>query len=254
MSAPLTLEGYLIRTVPLAGGDRIFKILTRERGFLPVFVQARRVAATPSLAAPCTLDRGAFTLTLRRSHPGGRLWEHRLLERHLWLAEPVDRLSRVLLLAETMERLSAEEDPLPGGYDLLSGLLSTLRRTVRHRPLLDQALLHFLAQAGYALPLDRCAACGRPLPETPRIPCREGLPGHPACLAGREPGPQESLSRGTLRYLAALAGRRAGETGGIQAGGAAGREADRLLGGYVSSLVQRRLRSQEFLAKVAEGP
>lgn len=65
-------------------------------------------------------------------------------------------------LAELVDRLTMEDEPIRGLYDLLAEALSELERGPATAALLRAFELKLLAHAGFEPQLERCARCSRP--------------------------------------------------------------------------------------------
>jgi DNA repair protein RecO (recombination protein O) len=166
------------------------------------------------------------------------------------LREDLERIGHGARVIEAIVRLTAERDPQPSAFALLT---RTLRELERARPARVQLAfaLRFLDLTGHRPRLDRCAGCGRPV-GTDGIAFDPGE-GGVRCDGCRVPEAVAVSARalGALRGLQAAAWEARLEAripAPVEA------EAATVLDGYISALSGSALRTPRFLARTLAPP
>ncbi len=250
--AIVSLEGYLIRWHNIGGGDRAFKVFTRDRGLIQVIAGRRKLEQYPTLDCPVPLDRAHFTLVDRRRHPGTRLVEYLLLERCLWLAADLKAWGQVMLFAEAVERLSADDDPAPEVYSLLESFLSLARKETGRDRVAAAAILKLFTRIGYRPQLEHCRRCGKPPAGRNRFLVAEGGFIHEGCAKEGVRG--LPLSPGTIMFLKRLVDLSLSAARNLKGDLRVTKEADNFIEAYLHYYCQRKLGTQVFMGKLAELP
>lgn len=165
------------------------------------------------------------------------------------LREDLDRTSHAYYLVELADRLVEDRHPNPGLFALcLAGLL-TLDQGGHPRLVLCQFQLHMLEAAGFGPQLFQCVGCRSDLrPEVNFFSAAGGGAMCPAC------GPSDPLARqlplGTFKLLRHLRRTDLAEGAQVKVGEAVIDEASRILLGCVERVLERRLRSPDFIARL----
>src|SRR5581483_11989029 len=152
----------VLRTRDLGEHDRLVSLYTRDLGRLTAVARsARRVRSRFGGA----LELFTWGDAVGFERPGRELLRldqfdiHRSFRR---LREDLERLGQGARIVEAVARLTAERDPQPGCFHLLTRALRALE--TRHPGRVQLAFaLRFLDLTGHRPRLDRCAGCGRPV-------------------------------------------------------------------------------------------
>jgi DNA repair protein RecO (recombination protein O) len=162
------------------------------------------------------------------------------------LRENLERLSRGLYCAELVDRLLPERSEAYPAFRLLQATLERLDREEE----IDVAVRFFemrlLAELGYRPQLDVCSACGARVEPVENLwsNAAGGVLG--AECAGRFPQGQ-ALSVNGLKVLRLLQKASFGEIARVRLRGALAAEIEACLGGHVRYVLEREVRSAEFV-------
>jgi DNA repair protein RecO (recombination protein O) len=174
----LESEALVVRTVEFGESDVIATLVTQQVGKIGAVVRggrkgSRRVGgALEPLHTIAVLvdDKGGELVTLK---------EARIVRLRAQLASNLDALDAAGTALRWARHLFPPRTPEPAGWRVLINLLDALDDgSDPPRRQLAIAGLAMLTAVGYALELERCAACGRPCPEGKSAcvdPARGGL-------------------------------------------------------------------------------
>lgn len=229
----------------------MFKFFTRSNGLVKAAAEQKKLIRHPPLDCPAPFDRAVINLLSKRSQPGMRLIDYQLTERSLWMSEDLELLAMTTLLLEIIEWLSAEEDPQPEVYELLTAYL----RAVAKSPVPGNMVLHTAMKIfgimGYEPGFEYCRKCQKPPGKRNYFHVSSGGFLHERC-AGRKTGGL-IVSPGTLRFMNRLNSIDIGSINRIKGDLLIGRESFAMLGAFVNYLCQKKLNSQIFLTKLSSG-
>jgi DNA repair protein RecO (recombination protein O) len=160
-------EAIVLSRFDLGETDRIFTLLTRDRGKIRAVAKGAR---RPTSKLAPSLDY--FTrsrMILSRGRDLDVITSVEVLERPDALGERIDAFSHACHLAEVTNKLVPEQQDVPEVYRLLSAALSELDRPGDPWLLARWYEMALLALTGYRLDLYRCANCGNELRAEPNV-------------------------------------------------------------------------------------
>jgi DNA repair protein RecO (recombination protein O) len=224
----------VLRARDLGEHDRLVSLYSRDLGRLTAVARGARRLRSRFGAALELFTWGEAVGFEREGRDLLRLDHFDIHQSFRGLREDLERLGHGARVIEAILRLTAERDPQPAAFALLTRALRALEHGRPARVQLAFAL-RFLDLTGHRPRLDRCAGCGRPVgtagvafdaagggvrcagcrgpdstPVSPRaLGALRGLQAAPweARLDARIPAPVEAEAAGVLDgYLAALSG------------------------------------------------
>jgi DNA repair protein RecO (recombination protein O) len=166
-----------------------------------------------------------------------------------------DNLARIALgsyMLELADALTTEEGEAAGAYHILDSALSALARNSPTMALKHAYDLKMLGAAGFGLEFGQCRACASPVEGVDEVvyfvPARGGV----VCIRCRPNAPESAvrvahasaeamIHLGTVSFDEAAALKNGGNDGALA------------LSRFLSSILDRRLRSVDFLESVLEG-
>jgi DNA repair protein RecO (recombination protein O) len=160
-------EAIVLGRFDLGETDRVFTLLTRDRGKIRAIAKGAR---RPTSKLASSLEY--FTrcrLILSRGRDLDVITSVEVLERPNGLGERVNAFSHACHLAEVTNKLTPEGQDVPDVYRLLSAALSELERAGDPWLLTRWYELALLAMTGYRFDLYRCAGCGNELLAEPNM-------------------------------------------------------------------------------------
>ena len=133
------------------------------------------------------------------------------------IRENLERTARAAMLADMLDELWSEHDAAPDAFSLVVEAFSALDEGRPAPAVFLAAFWQIMRQAGFALDLSRCSACGAALDEDPQPGFRAAS--GPVCGRCRIPGDEElpSASRAWLRRAETLSPDRLGTVLGSRA-------------------------------------
>ncbi|HHT01713.1 MAG TPA: DNA repair protein RecO [Firmicutes bacterium] len=238
-------EAVVLRTKDLGEADRIVTLLTATEGKLRAVARGARRQRNRLASGTQLFTRADFLLS--RGKGLHTVSQCQVLEAFRPLREDLDRLARGSYCLELLDLATEEQDPAPILYPLLLGTLHVLADGPADE--WDIALrffeLHLLQAAGFGPGWDVCGHCGGDLPGDSFAfdPAAGGL----LCGSCRVASGGLRISLGavqTARHLLRADLRRARST---RMGAAVAMELERSLRTYITYILERRLRSLDFL-------
>lgn len=180
-------EAVVLRKLDYGEADRIFTLLTRDHGKLGAIAKGVRRPESrlgPALELYAQVD---VLLARGRGHLDVIAQAERV--RGPRLEADVVRTGYASLIVEVADRVCDEHHPLDGLFELTAGAMRALAQEADGR----RASAYFLGRAlgilGFAVQMEVCASCGRPLEPAPSpfspsaggfLCTRCALPGMPA--------------------------------------------------------------------------
>ena len=154
-----TTDAIVLRARPLGEADRVYALLTRERG--KVDAVAKGVRRPRSSMAGRLEPLAEVFVALHRGRSLDVITEVRTVRSH-WtgLARP-DALATASLFAETIDLFCEPELPLPEIYALLVGALAAVAASDAPAALVPRFQLRLLHALGVAPADDACVRCGQ---------------------------------------------------------------------------------------------
>lgn len=177
--AERSARAFLLRAVDYGESDRILSLLTEDGGKVSAIARGARRSQKRFGGA---LEPFALIEVALAPSRGSlqRVTEATLLRAHPGLARRLERFGAAAYLIELVRELVAEEEPEPRVFALVDEALALLEEADRAAcaRLSLAATARALALAGTAISVDRCNACGRPVPPGRRAcfdPARGGI-------------------------------------------------------------------------------
>lgn len=244
-------EAIVLRGLDLGEADRVLTVLTPHLGKLRVI--AKGVRRPRSRIGGGLEPLGAVDLVLAVGRTFDVVTQSQLLDPHLGLRKDLHGTAAAWYLAELADRFCEERAESTAAYALLGEGLSALdaSTSVAARDAIARAYeLHLLEAMGYRPELAACIECGA-LVE----PGRNGY----AAVAGGVVGPEcahaalgtVSISTPALKAMRHLQRVSLDDAARLSLSPAVRREAERHLHATVSAVLERELRSRDFLDEVS---
>lgn len=160
-------EAIVLSRFDLGETDRIFTLLTRDRGKIRAVAKGAR--RPTSKLAPSLEYFTRSRMILSRGRELDVITSVEVIERPDELGGRIDAFSYACHLAEVTNKLVPEEQDVPEVYRLLAAALSELDHPGDPWLLARWYEMALLALTGYRLDLYRCANCGNDLRAEPNV-------------------------------------------------------------------------------------
>lgn len=160
-------EAIVLSRFDLGETDRVFTLLTRERGKIRAIAKGAR--RPTSKLAPSLEYFTRCRMILSRGRDLDVITSVEVIERPVGLGERVNAFSHACHLAEVTSKLTPEGQEAPEVYQLLAAALGELERPGEPWLLARWYEMALLAITGYRLDLYRCAGCGSDLHAEPNM-------------------------------------------------------------------------------------
>ncbi len=237
-------EAVVLRRHDYGEADRIFTLFTRERGKVRAIAKGvRRIASRKSghleLFTRCRL-------LLARGRNLEVITQAETVDAYGPLREDLVRTAYAYHLAELTDRLTADENPGPAVFDLLTAMLDALTDAVEPGLVARYFEIRLLGLVGYRPQLFQCALCRQQLLEEGNAfsPSAGGAL-CPDCV-GR-PGDALPLDGAAFRVLRFLQTRDWSAAGALRLSPATRGALERLTGAAIEQILERDLSSMGFL-------
>jgi len=242
----------VLRTRDYSEADRIVTLLTHDCGKLSGIAKGAKHSRR---RFERKLEVFSHVMVYFRRRPQGELvFITRAEAAHLPPFDLTDDLGKIGLasyMVELADALSREAAESSGAYRILTAALANLARHGAGNALRQAFELHFLRWAGYQLEFARCRLCealpGSNVSSFAFVPAYGGIVCH-LCRARIE-SPALSLSAASTAALAQL-GAASFEAVATMPGG--GNDAQVALSRFMATVLDRRLRSLDFLDSVLQ--
>lgn len=237
-------EAIVLRRHDYGEADRILTLFTRERGKLSAIAKGvRRIASRKSghleLFTRCRL-------LLAKGRNLEVVTQAEMLDGHPALREDLVRAGYAYHLAELTDRLTAEENPSPGIFQLLAEMLAALGQAEDPSLVARYFEIRLLGLAGYRPQLFHCALCQAQLQEEGnQFSPSAGGALCPDC--GRRAPDALPLDPAAFRVLRYLQTRDWGQAGGLRVSPATRGALERLTATALQHNLERDLSSMGFL-------
>jgi len=240
-------DAIILHRTDFGEADRLLTVFTLERGKLRLLAKGVR-KTTSRKAGHVEL----FMLTdMLVAH--GRTWDiisqAEIVEPYRDLREDLDKTSQAYYLAELLDRFTEEHDANAPLFQLLTLTLAHLSHTMDPFLLLRYFELHLLSLTGFQPQLHFCVACGEALePVENYFHFIDGgalCPTHGQIRPNAEPLPLSVLK--VLRFLQTEPWEKAAK---LQLTPVTRQQVEMLLFNYITFLLERRLKSVEFLRQL----
>ncbi len=251
MAAEEHSPAIVLRTRDYLESDRIVTLITRDFGRLSGIARGAKVSRR---RFERRLEPFSHVMLRFRRRPHGELMfivraEAEGLESFL-LEHDLARIAMGSYALELCEALTPEADDASDVYTLLVEALRTLERAGAGAALRQAFEMHLLAACGLALDFARCRLCGAPAALTAHPLAFVTERGGIACARCRPAAGDAAvlLPGSDAAALAALSCAQLAQAPSLAAAGRAGAHA---LSRFIAASAGRRLRSVEFLERVA---
>jgi DNA repair protein RecO (recombination protein O) len=254
-------EAIVLRRSDFGEADRLLTLYTPAYGKLRVL--AKGVRKTRSRKAGHLELYSRTDVLIARGRDLDILTQAELRDAHRSVHEDLARTTYAAYLAELLDRFTEESDENPALYELLAGALREIDQPAlgaapgseadraRLQLLARYYELHLLGLAGYQPQLVRCVDGREVLQPVPQyfgideggVLCPNCAPRHARTLP---------LSLGALKVLRFLQRSTWQQAQGLRLRPLVQGEVERLLAHYVTHLLERRLKSVEFLKLVQQ--
>ena len=250
-------EGVVLRQSSYGEADRMLTVYTRDFGTLRLV--ARGLRKPNSRLAGHLEPLTHVSLQLARGRGPDVVAGADTLHGHTALRDSLEGIARGLVCAELVEAFAPEEQANPELFALLLHALTMLDEGEGDR-LMWHFAFHVLALTGFMPELQQCVVCGdavRPdehlfTPGLGGVVCvrcaRGGDPGGPHERAG---APLLPLSVNALKVLRFFRDHPYEDVRGLRIDAELSRELERVEGGYIRYLLEREVRSAEFLSRLS---
>jgi DNA repair protein RecO (recombination protein O) len=250
MPAEESSAAIVLRTRDYSESDRIVTLLTRETGKLGGIAKGAKQSRR---RFERKLEVFSHVMLYFRRRPHGELvFITRAEAADLPPFELTDDIGKIALgsyMVELADALSREEAESAGAYQMLAAALGTLGRHGASRALRQAFELNLLRWAGYQLEFRHCQICGRmPAEHTTSfvfIPSHGGI----VCQYCRG-GVSDAFIGLTAPSVAALANLGSIPIEAAPAAECAARDAEAALARFMATVLDRKLRSLEFLNRM----
>ena len=241
-------DAIILRRADFGEADRLLTVYTPERGKMRLLAKGVR-KTTSRKAGHVEL----FMLTnMLIAH--GRTWDivsqAEIVEPYRILREDLDKTSHAYYLAELLDRFTEEHDTNAPLFELLALTLAHLEHTDDPFIVLRYFEMHLLSLTGFQPQLHFCVACQEALEPVDDnyfhfVDGGALCPTHGPSRPNAEPLPLPILK--VLRFLQTESWEKIVK---LQLTAATRREVESLLLGYITFLLERQLKSVDFLRKL----
>jgi DNA repair protein RecO (recombination protein O) len=239
-------EAVVLRRQELGEADRLLTIYTPGHGKLRVV--AKGVRRPRSRKAGHLELFARADLLLARGHDLDIVTQAEAVEIYPGLRDDLVRLGHAAYAVELLDCFAVTEENRPL-YRLLVETLGRLSEGADPAVVVRHFELRLLEQAGYRPELFRCVGCGREIrPEGQYFSAREGGVLCPQCGPGRRDA--SPISLGALKVLRHYQRTPFHEVIKIRVSSAVHGELERLMEGYLTHVLERRLKTPGFIQRV----
>ena len=241
-------EGVVLRHLALGEADRILTIYTPDRG--KVRAVAKGVRRTKSRLSGHLQLLNQVSLSVAEGRNLDVVAEAQVISSFRRLREDLERLSRAILIAELVDGFSVEQSANSALYRLLVDVLGWMETTDGQAQLLRYFDLRLLAHTGYRPELYRCVECRSELePSDHLFSCARGGILCPRCRTmAREP--LLPLPMGAMKVIRYIQREEYPSVSKLRVSPATLQEVGRVLQSYVRYILERDLKSVEFMDQV----
>ncbi len=242
-------EAIVLSRFDLGETDRIFTLLTRDRGKIRAVAKGAR--RPTSKLAPSLEYFTRCRMMLSRGRDLDVITSVEVIERPDALGERIDAFSHACHLAEVTNRLVPESQDVPEIYGLLSAALAELEQPGEPWLLARWYEMALLALTGYRLDLYHCAGCGADLLAEPNtLGIQSGGILCPNCRPADPSGRVMSIN--AQKILRSLDRNGMSEIRRISVEPRLATEIEAILSGYIRSIAERDFTSLKVLREIRE--
>ncbi len=243
-------EAVVLKQTPLGEADRILTLYTPDFG--TVRAVARGVRRTKSKFGGHLELLNKVSVSISFGRNLDRVNEAEAVESFSGFKDDLQRLSRGIYIGELVHAFSAEQSPNLAVYELLVDALRWLEETEQPDLLLRHFETQLLDDSGYRPELIRCVECRTELEPGGHLFSRAvGGVLCPRCRAASDDVliPISLNAMKVLRFLQRERGY--GKAESLRVSAPLVRELERLLGTYIRYILERELKSVEFMNLVS---
>lgn len=242
-------EAIVLSRFDLGETDRVFTLLTRDRGKIRAIAKGAR-RPTSKLASSLEYF-SRCRMILSRGRDLDVITSVEVIERPNGLGERIDAFSHACHLAEVTNRLVPDEQDVPEIYQLLSVALAEMERPGRPWLLARWYEMALLALTGYRFDLYHCVECGADLQAEPNIlGMRSGGILCPDCR-GNDPNGRV-MSVNAQKIMRSLDRNGMNEIRHIEVEPVLANEIEAILSSYIRSVAERDFSSLKVLREIRE--
>lgn len=241
-------DAIILRRSDFGEADRLVTVFTPDRGKLRLMAKGVRKISSRKAG------HVEFFMLTDMLVARGRTWDiisqAEVVEAYRQLREDLDKTSQAYYLAELVDRFTEEHDPNRPLFELVALTLARLSHVEDPYITLRFFELHLLGLTGFQPQLHFCVAC-----EDPIQPVEDNYfhfvdggvlcPTHGQVRPNAEPIPLPVLK--VLRFLQTESWEKADK---LQLTPSTRRQIETLLLGYITFILERRLKSVDFLRKL----
>jgi DNA repair protein RecO (recombination protein O) len=241
-------DAIILRRADFGEADRLLTVYTAERGKLRLL--AKGVRKTTSRKAGHVELFMLTNMLIARARTWDIISQAEIVEPYRALRDDLDRTSQAYYLAELTDRFTEEHDPNAPLFELLALTLAHLGHIDDAFLLLRYFELHLLNLTGFQPQLHYCVACQEAL-EPVENNYFHFVDGGTLCPKHGQSRPNaEPLPLPVLKVLRFLQTERWETTRMLQLTPSTRLQVESLLLGYITFLLERQLKSVDFLRKV----
>ncbi len=251
MSRPRTYKthGIVLKHMPLGEADRIVTVYSRERGKLRAVARGVRRTTSKLRGHLETLSHVAVSISEGRSLDA--ITEAQSIHAFRGLREDLQTVSEAVYMAELVDGFSADSSPDAKIFDLFLGSLVQLDEGRSSPQLVRFFEVQLLASSGFGPEFQRCVECGIVLePREHVFSLAMGGIVCPACK-GRSGEAVVPLSLNGIKLLRHFQRTSKTSMPEMSLSPALATELQRVLRSYIRHVLERDLKSAEFMNLVA---
>jgi DNA repair protein RecO (recombination protein O) len=249
MPAEEATPAIVLRTRDYMESDRIVTLLTEQMGKLGGIAKGAKASRR---RFEHRLEPFSHVMLYFRRRPHGQLVFITRAEaaglQPFRLEDDLGRLALGAYMLELAEALTSEDAEASGAYHLLAEALAALGAGEATTALRQAYELRMFRWAGFGMQFDRCRVCAESQAESAAVHFIIGRGGI-VCARCRESVPEGGIRLGAAR-AAALAGLERMPLAAAATATAAGADGALAIARFIASVVDRKLRSVEFLESV----
>ncbi len=240
-------EAVVLRRMDLGEADRLLTLFTPDEGKVKAIAKGvRRPGSRKSgHLEPFTRVR----LMLARGRELDIITQAEAVDLHPELQSDLERLGAASYIVELIDRFTVQEIGTSALYDLLIGALAQLAQGAEPAPFCRYYELRMLDLVGFRPELSRCVGCGVDVqPESQYFSFSQGGVLCPRCGARDES--RERISLPALKVLRHYQRSRYDVAMAPQVSESVQHELEALMEGYLTYLLERKLKTPEFVRRV----
>ena len=241
-------RGVVLKHAPLGEADRILTLCTHDRG--KVRAVARGVRRTKSRLSGHLEPLTHVRVSIAEGRSLDHLGEVETVHTFRALREDLSRMSVAVHLCELVDRFTAEGSPAPEVLDLLLAAMTMLEAGEGSPMLVCAFQVKLLGYSGFGPEAQRCAWCRAELePDDHVFSSAAGGILCPSCKIGSEDA-LLAVSLNAVKVLRYLQRQAIGRAPSLKISPELVQQVERLLTAYVTHVLERELKSAEFMKLV----